>query len=655
MLPGELIRSGVNKLANEPADFGRGTGLLQDAIDQFIEPPETQGGKMAARVLAGGAGGAALVRAGIGTVGRNAVAGVASAGGSEAGAALGGQIGGDNGRIIGGVLGGLAGGVPMSIAKGQGNYQQMLAEAIKGLEPGDFASARRIALDAKMHGIDLTPEQLFDKSSGLDDLMTSLLRVGASDGKLQSRVMDTGKATQFTAQSKGNAIGPRVDLADANRDIRLAAEGAIVDAGTTSPAVGRLFREGEAVLAGPEIDRLDEALSALEASYRGSKETVAAIKDLRGRLSAVTEKRQVQTGTRATLEPGKGAQKWRQGSEPIVEDLTLGARAGDVDTVVKSVEAILKDIGVGTPAMERLLTGRVGGAVGQLKNSLDNIITTRPQGAELYRSMKERQEALTSSIVGRMAGRTGVNEALPDPKTVITGNLGGNYPQDKEVALLAGALKERAARAKAAGDDVAGAQASRALPQAARVKWDEAVNAAFDGGPRVGAGGAALADKLIGNNNPVKEANFRALMIGSREAMGGEDPKAFADGMVALLRAMRASSRNRAGVSVSGTQPDPRSLGSIASDASATSIVSPVWGVARGARGYADRLADIAHQRQYEKLVQIFNDPNALQLIEQLGKMPLGSSRSGAILSTLIGAAGTPTQPTEGTQNGTQQ
>jgi hypothetical protein len=202
------------------------------------------------------------------------------------------------------------------------------------------------------------------------------------------------------------------------------------------------------------------------------------------------------------------------------------------------------------------------------------------------------------------------------------------------------------------GDDVAGAQASRALPQAARLQWDEAVHSAFDGGANVGASGAALADKLIGNNNPVKEANFKALLVGSREFQGMEDPKAFADGMVAMLRALRASSRNRSGnlPAAGGTEIRP-SLGTIAGKSAATGMISVPWGAATAGRGYVERLSALAHERQFQRLSEIFNDPNALDLIQQLGKMPFGSSRSGAILNTLIGATGEPTAATEGEKN----
>ncbi len=653
MFPGEVLRSGVNALAGDPTDFGAGTQFLHNKIDELVPPPETRSGQIGVRLTGGAAGAAGAAAAGVGTVTRNVIANALGTAGSEVGAELGDKVmPGGSGRVIGGFLGGVVGGGPASVTKGQGSYRQMLAEAIKGLEPGDFRAAQRLAMDAKAHGIDLTPEQLFDKSSGLDDLVNAVLRSGAGDGKLQSRVMGTGVNTQGVAQNAGNKIGPRVDLAEANRDIRMASEGAIRDAGTTSPAVGRLFREGEAVMAGAEVNRLDAALEGLQASYQGSRETAAAIQDLRNRLAAVTQRTQVQTGTRTTVEPGKGAQKWRQGSEPVMEEVNLGARAGDVDTVVKSVEAILKDIGVGTPAMEKLLTGRVGGAVKQLKDSLDTIITTRPQGAALYRSMKDRQEALTSSIVGRMAGRTGVNEALPDPKGVITSNIGGNYPQDKELGVLASTLRERAARAKAAGDTEAGNQASRAFPQAARVKYDEAVHSAFDGGANVGAGGAALADKLIGNSNPVKEANFKAMIMGSQEVGRMQSPEAVADGFLAMLRALRASSRNRSGnlPAPGGTEIGP-SAAKIAGKTAAVAPLSPGYATVVAGRGIVDRLTQVTHQRQYEKLSKIFNDPNALELLQELGKTPLGTSRSGAILNTLIGATGTPTAPLEGEQN----
>lgn len=647
--PGEALRAGVNQLAGDAPDFGRGTQMIHDAIDSVIPPPETKSGKYGVRLGAGALNAAGLARAGVGTFSRNLLADALGTAGGEVGGALGQNVAGDNGRVIGGFLGAVAGGSPAAIPKGKGNYRQMLAEAIQGLEPGDFAQAARIAAEAKRHGIPLTPEQLFSNSSGLDKLVREVLASGAGPGKLQQIVTGQPDVVLAAAKNKGADLGANPGDSVARRDIRTAAEGAIKDAGTTPSNIRRLFEGKEAYVSGPEIEKLTRSLQNLESVYRGSDETVAMIRNLRERLGRVTEKESFDFGTKTGMQKGSGVQKWKAVQEPNSIEVVTGAFPQEVDLVVHSVEKLLKDLTINTPAMERLMTGRVGGAVAQVKQMLDDIISTRPQGRELYRARKEQEEQLKAGLTGRIAGRTGVNEALPDPKATITGNLLTDEKQDRDIAELAAALRARAKRAASEGETEAAAQATRALPQAMRVLWDRAVGNAFanTSGSRTPFNGAVLADTLIGTPN--KQANFRQAMMDTGQALG-KDPMEFATGMESFLRVLRHSSNNRTGMAFGtgeAAESTAAALSRAAPKVAATTAVSPAWGVVTAARETANKLAQVAKRRQYEQLSNLFADPDAVELIAKLGKAPLGSARAGAIINALMAGTAGPVLPQE--------
>lgn len=640
LLPVEAGRAGARGIGMDQGEPGELTRRMQGKIDQFIPPPETKAGKL-------GVGGAsAAIEAAVtpGSFMRNLAAQLGARVGVEVGGKVGQEKAGDNGRIIGGVIGGVVGGAPAGISGRPSTYNEMLAEAVRGLKPGDFAAAERLSKEAARHGITLTPEQLFDKQTGMDTLVNQTIASGKGSGRLQAQVLDQPGQLEAAARQGANRLGTNPGTAPATRDLREAAEGVLADAGKTRETVGKLFRSSEP-LPGSVIDDLDANLAILAAEYKGSRETVAKIEDLRARLGAVTEKGKFPFGTNTRVQPGSGAQKWRTVQEPNELEVTLGANPGDLDLVAKSVEATLKDLGLGNPAMERLMTGRVGGAVGSIKKILDEHIPTRTQGRELYGSMKDRQSDMSEDLLGRIAGYRGVQDGRPDNLNLIPSTLGRKDKQDSEIAALASALRERAARQAGTAPE-ASAQATRALPQAARVLWDKALDTAFNPGATgrpAGTAGASFASSMVGREGSNQAGNFNQLMQGVGQAVGAE-PKSFAAGMEQLLRVMQASGRNRSGALAAspGAINQGQSMGADALRASATGTVSPAWGGVTAARGLANRLSVAAHARQYAKLEEILSDPNAVQLIQQLGKTPVMSSRAGAIANILLGATSEP-------------
>lgn len=648
MLPGEVARWGFNKLTGQDSRFGEGTEIAMDAIDSVVPPPKTKTGKVGVKTGAMVGTAAALP----GTLIRNLLAQGLSEAGSAVGETAGAGVAGDNGRIIGGLIGGAAGGSPAFLRGGSGNHRQQLIEAMRDVAPGDLAAARRIQQEARQYGIDLTPEQLFPNPTGLDSLVSKTAQSGV-DPTLTNRVAGQPQAALAAARNKGNQIGPRVDEADATRDLRLASEEALQAQQRTPANVRRLFDGDEARVSPQELEGLDGRLSRLQEAYRGSDETVAMIQGLRDRLGRVTDRQVLDMGTTETTRLQRqtgGAAKWKPVTEsrPAQVEVNTGATVADTDLVVKSVEQLLKDIGIGTPAMERLMTGRVGGAVKEVKDALDGIVTTRPQGRELYRARKEEEERLASTVMGRLAGRKGVDEGAPDPQGLVAGTFGGDRLNERGITTLGQTLLERRRRIpdRDGQPTEEALRAGRAVPQGVRVMWERAVDKAFSnaGDARVPFGGARLADEMLGAPGSAKERNFRASMAAAANA-NGLDPQDFTRGMEGFLRVLKQTSNNRSG-SMTPIPEATNRAGEIAKASAKTAaagVVSKGWGFVTGARAMADQLGRAGREREMKKLADIFNDPDSLRLIEELGRAPFASQRAATTVQILLGATPEPT------------
>jgi hypothetical protein len=652
LLPGELLRLGINKLTgNEDAEPFAATEMVRGAVDSVVPPPETKTGQTGVKI-AGAVGSAAALP---GRFMRNAAANLGGQAGAEVGAGIGTGMAGDNGAVIGGVVGGLTGGAPFSVMKGRGTHREMLAEAVKGLNARDFAQARRTLADAEKAGVVLTPEQLFRTESGLDELFRSTLRSGAGDGKLQQKFLAQALENEAAARRGGNRLGPLVEEGTATRELRRQTAEGLDDLGRTTPTVSRLYQEAPGTrVEGPRLEQLDADLAVLQDGFKGSKEISARIADVRQRLGAIAEKQKFAFGTTTQVTPatsGKAA-KWQTKQVPNELEVNLGTDPQQLDMVAKSVQALISDMRLGEPSMERFARGPVGAAVGRLKDTLTEVIPTRPQGSELVAAIKQRQADMTSGLPGRVAGRSGPDERLPDPRGMLARELNPDYPQASEISQLAGLLRDRARtqRAQVAKDpsDVGAAQAaaesSRALPQAVRSVWERELDKAFAAGTsgRVsGEAGAKFAASLTGT--PAKAANFQRLMQEAGQTLGA-NPAEFADGMKSLMTALQASGRNRAGVTLAA--------GEIRDMQGQTPLrdVVRAFGPLSRPQMIAEKLRGLGQDRQYAKLADIFNDPQAIGLIEELGRTPLGTSRSGAIIQTLLGASSEPVMTREGAQ-----
>ena len=619
MFPGELLRAGANAFAGDPVEFGRGTQMVSDAIDSVVTPPESKAGKLATRVLGGGVASLAFP----GSAVRNFATGAGGAAGSEAGASGGKASRLPGGEVAGGVIGGFVGGAPLSIARGRGTKDQMVHEATKGLTKGDFAAAKKLQDEANLLGIHLTPEQLFGTQSGLDELFRETVRSGAGKGNLQTLVMKQGSEAEALARNSGNRLGANVGEEAATRDLRLSAERLIGDVARTTQANTRNFQPGQAATVSPQqLAYLDSRLGELTAGFAASPDTQKRIQSVRDLIKRVTETSPVPDTPKIVTREGKAGKRILV---PATKEVPIGARPDDLDLIVKEAKAALDDLGIATPATARLMTGRTAGAFNEVRDLLDKITPTRVAGREIFGQQQEGVDALRSSLIGRLAGKSGVNEAAPDNLNLLRSTLNSDKDQQASIATLASALRKQATR----GTPEERAQAARSLPQAARAVWDEVVDRAFTpvSGRTPAAGGVTVAAELVGP--PTKEKNFRQLMSGVAAAYGG-DAKALADGMLSVLKVLEASGRNRGGLNFAAG--DIRQSVGQSTVRDAYRLTQPL----AQTQVLTEKLRNMAYERQYRQLADIFSNPNALALVEEIGRTPIVSSRQGAMVSTLM-------------------
>lgn len=629
-LPVEAVRAGANKLAGDPVEFGRGTRMVTDAVDTVIPPPKGELGKAATRVA--GSGVAALAFPGAPL--RNFFTGVAAATGGELGDQTGRAVAGPSASpgqqdLAGGVgrlAGALLGGAPWTVARGKGTKNQMVQDSAKGLTQGDFAAAQRLQEAARAQGIYLSPEQLFGTNSGLDELFRETISANAGKGQLQSAVMgQVGKAEELARATAGK-MGGNVGAEQATRDLRLGAERGLENAGRLTGAQRALYGKGQAEVPPQMLSSLQADLGTLADEFKAS-EVASRIQRVQKVIDSVTEKVRLETpnGPKAVA-AGKGAAKWKMAPQPpTVTEVPLGATAADLDIIVKEAEGALADLTLSSPAMQKLQTGRAGEAFKRIRSVLDELNPQRTAANEMYKAAQEGREALSSSLMGRLAGRRGVNEEVPDNLGMLSSTLLSDRDNSKGIAQLAGALRGNAAKGHA--------ESAQALPQAMRVLWDEAANKAF--APTQGripaTAGATFAETLIGS--PAREANFRQLAQGVA-ATFGEDPKAYAQGLVDVLKVVQATGRNRTG------------LGFAAADlkhAAGTSAVRDAFRLTQPiaqTHVISERLRNLAYQRQYRQLEDLFLQPDVVQQISNIGAMPIVSSRRGALITSLLTSLG---------------
>jgi hypothetical protein len=637
MFPLEVGRAFADKLGGDPVRFGEMTDKVQGGIDDLLGTEPMSPEKRAARTGAAAAIGAAVPGSRV----RNLVTG----GLADIGAQAGQEAAGDYGEIIGG---GMAGGLTL-LRKGRGTYQQMLVEAMRGLKPGDFREAQRVSRMAQDAGIDLTPEQLFSQRSGMDTLVNEVLRSGK--GNLQERVFNQPQQATVAALRARNQAGPEVDAGVATRELRESADEALQSEGMSANQRRLYDLEGKRVEQ-PVLDDIDAQLKVLEEGARGSDALTARLRDLRRQVAGIVQK---VPGPPAPQPPkmermDKGAAKFLQKVQPdLPTEVGAGARAEDLDRVVKEVQATLADLKRNSPGLDKFQTGQMAGAIRSLEEALDFANPARPVADDIFKSALGRRQAAEEGLAGRIAGRRGNEAGVPEPLTLIKQTLGSDRNSVRDIGELGSLLRDQSVRLKAQAAKAIlpgekqrlldeAMRVERSLPQAVRTLMDEAWSASqttAKGGRVAEDWGASFAGSLIGTPN--KEANFRKLLE-QTAVVGrmGTDPQAYADGVINTLKVVSATSRNRGG----GTAYAKADLASLAGDDLVRKGFRLTQPLAR-TQVISEALRNVAYSRQYKKLAKIFTSPDAIEQLEQIGRTPIVSSRMGALVTTLL-TAGTP-------------
>lgn len=637
-IPMDAARSGYRMANGDNADFGRIGETYDKAVDAIVPPPETKPGRRAVQMASGALQGAAFP----GSIPRNVFAATVGTAGGIAGQEAGQKLGGDNGAVIGGVMGQLLG-TPSLMFKGTGNANQMAKEGLAGLTPADFANAKRLQQAALSQGVSLTPEQLFANAPGLDALTNALMQGTAGKGKLQTTILQQPAQVEVAARGAANRFGPNVGAYDATRDMRLATQGVIEDTKLTKSQKA-LFDESGKMLNAPQIQEADGKLSAAIKGLQAS-EARKPLEEFQQLLRKIAEYRMEPGAPIGPMVPGAtggfrelpltghlipdGSRSFTQSLGPEVKKLDA-FKAPDLDVMVKEALLKLKDLGINQPGLAKRQQGQLAGVLTDIRGILDDITPTRIAGREMEASRHQMRDAKTSGLIGKFAGKQGVVEGAPDPNGLIRSTLGASVPQDRAIGELSAALLGRAAKQSTLGNTEAAAQATRALPQAVRMYWDEALDAATKqtGGRTPADLGSRFYSNFVGSPGSAKEGNFRQMLQGVA-ASTGQDPAALDTGFKTLLEVMNASGRNRSGLAF-GASVSEQAGSSLLGDAVRT--VNP-FGVLRMT---ADKLDHMGKEAQLRKLSEMFTRPDALQILEKIGKTPIVSSRQGDLITKLF-------------------
>lgn len=618
---------------------------------------------------------------------RSALAGGGSAIGGEIGTraathALGGMPGGDAGENSGilpgamAVAGSFLGGLPFSWRQLPPNARELVKESLRGQGIAEFSKARDNLRTLRQAGVEnWTPDQLFDKPGALQQLMGDTLRNAPADADsflsrarnwatggsslnsggsaqgtdLYRRVLAQPEESVTRAQALGNQIGPAVPRSAAVRDMRQASENAISDAKSLPRNVKSLFGP-DATQVPPDITNAIEArLGQLAATFRSDRDAAGLVQQLQADLERLVNRQTVQLGTRSQqvlTHPEGGAARHLMTTRqvPVSVEVNTGGQLGEFDTAInvfkdraRRLEASLDQSGISGATRAKALE-----AIGDVQRLLDDVVTTRPQGRELTKSHFQRVEDLTSGLLGRMAGRQGVDEALPDPTNLLSAWLPPRFDARQDIATASQTLRQHGRQLAARNPNMADPelteqlrQARSAVPQTARQLYDAEVATAFNTGVDASraspAGGRRLAEALLAGP---KGRNWNTLLTeATRDAATAANlpHDAVTRGVEQVLRALEITSRGR---NVAAAE-HPMNLAKLVNESEARSMfrmAQPLSQTEEGSR----LIREARTSKVYRDVAKILSDPEVLEKLAEIGSSRLVDRRTAAQLQTIV-------------------
>ncbi|MEN6537227.1 MAG: hypothetical protein ABFD89_26480 [Bryobacteraceae bacterium] len=401
-----------------------GYGAMAEA-DQTIREglrPETEGGQTAARI--GEAGVAALLGpGGISAPVRTGLVGLASGGGAEIGSRLTG--GNPLGAVAGGLTGGLLGGIATAAKTNRG---ALAREALEGVREDDLQTALQRMEAARQAGIPVNLSQAMPRDSNVDTYVDALA----------SSRHGTKTAEMLRNQPAQVALGMEGQLADLPGQIRMpqvlannaqeAATAAIEQAKRQRTTTWKeVFDRNLAKLAGNTPDQL------LASGQVPQKAVAGAYQKLTDLAATVpnTSKQSMLLSLRDRLV---------NGDEGFITD------AVQLNEILKDAAGQLKPINLATKGLDAGAAKWVGAQIGELRDDFGKAFLPIQKANQAYKAMTEGVvDPLKKSVVGRIAGRAGANDAIEAPQARLFSVFDrGTVPGAKssEILTLEKALRQ---------------------------------------------------------------------------------------------------------------------------------------------------------------------------------------------------------------------
>lgn len=357
---------------------------VDKSIRQAVEP-ETKAGKVVGNI-GEAAVGAIASPGGLAAPIRSAIIGASSGAGSEAAAAA----FGDNAltRVAGGLAGGLTGGL---VTAAKTNRGTLAREALADARPEDLAVAVERMKVARDAGIPINLSQAMPRASNIDAYVDAL-----ANSKHGRNVTE-----QLRKQPQQIAFGAEEQMANLPGQIRMPQ----VLANNAQEAATSAIDAAKRARTNAWQKAYDDGLLQ-SGQLTVPQEAVAAAYQKLGDLAASVPN----TSKAKMLEDIRGRLLTDEGF--ITEPLQL-------NEILKDAAGRLKPVNLATSGLDAGAAKWVGKQVSALRDDFGAAFEPIQKANAAYQAATPAVDAMKKSVVGRIAGRAGAQDALESPQTKL--------------------------------------------------------------------------------------------------------------------------------------------------------------------------------------------------------------------------------------------
>lgn len=350
--------------------------------------PKTRTGRVLGS-LGEGAVGALASPGGLVAPVRSAITGASAAGGSELAA----KLFDDNAltRGLGGLAGGLVGGVATAAKT---NRQALAREALQDVRPQDLQVALGRMEAARGAGIPINLSQAMPRSSNVDAYVEALASNRNGREIAEQLRRQPGQITFGVEEQMANLPGQiRMPQILAN-NAQEAATDAIEAAKRNRTKAWQTTYDDALLQSGAKT----VPVQAVQAAYQKLTDLAASVPN--------TSKEKMLLDLRDRLTTAEGF---------ITEPLQL-------NEILKDAAGRLKPVNLATSGLDAGAAKWVGKQIGDLRTDFGNAFTPIQKANQVYQAQTEGiVDPLKKSVVGRIAGRAGAQDAIESPQTKLFG------------------------------------------------------------------------------------------------------------------------------------------------------------------------------------------------------------------------------------------